>query len=419
MRDKMQIVADIGGIPGKDCRGFCKYCYFRKVKDIEPLGCNKCSSGKIGCSQCSEGITETKNEFKLPFAVMSEVQSTLMLGNYRDNDLKVNISGGGDVSCYPHLEELANSINQFEIPIHLGYTSGKGIDDSKIATRLIDNGVDEVTFTLFANNVDLRKKWMKDPNPEESLKAAKLFAENSELHVASVIIPGVNDGEILRDTCSSLEDWGAKALILMRFANTYNQGLILGNEPIIKDIESQSINEFEELVKKINSEFDLRVTGTPVCDPETQSPFAIAKDGNEVFLQFIQEITGEATIISSKIAAPYIAKVFEKLEADNVNVIATEKDIACLMTKNDLKTIDLTKVKESVIIPGRSFIHQLDAEKILSSDGKERIIGRGPEKLSVDGEMSGTLTEEGVIERELELFRDLVDAINFYGMKKL
>ena len=33
----MQIVADVGGTPGKDCNGFCKYCYFRKVKEIKTL----------------------------------------------------------------------------------------------------------------------------------------------------------------------------------------------------------------------------------------------------------------------------------------------------------------------------------------------------------------------------------------------
>lgn len=414
----MQIVADVGGIPGKDCRGFCKYCYFRKVKEITPLGCKNCSPGKIGCPRCSEGVTETSNEFKLPFAVMSEVQQTLMMLNPQDKNLKINISGGGDVSCYPHLEELTGTIHQFGLPMHLGYTSGKGIDDSEVATRLINNGVNEVTFTLFAADASLRKEWIKDPEPEESLKAAQLFAESTDLHVANVIVPGVNDGEVLRSTCVKLEEWGAKALILMRFANTTEQGLILKNEPIIKGIESQNIEEFGQLVKDINSEFNLRVTGTPVCDPETNAPFAIAKDENEIYLQFIQEVTGEATLISSKIAAPYIANVFEKIGCEDVNVVSCEKDIACLITKEDLEAIDLSEVKESVIIPGRSFVHQIDAEKIFSSDGVDRLVGRGPEKLSVDGEMSGTLTDENVIEQELELFRELVEAINFFGMKK-
>jgi methanogenesis marker radical SAM protein len=414
----MQIVADVGGIPGKDCRGFCKYCYFRKVKEIEALGCKDCSPGKVGCPRCSEGVTERSNEFKLPFAVMSEVQQTLMMMNPQDKNLKINISGGGDVSCYPHLEELAGTMNQYSLPMHLGYTSGKGIDDAEVASRLINNGVDEVTFTLFASDANLRKEWMKDPEPEESLKAAQLFGENTDLHVANVIVPGVNDGDVLKSTCATLEDWGAKALILMRFANTTKQGLILKNEPIIKDLETQTVDEFAELVKDINSEFSFRVTGTPVCDPQTNAPFAIAKEGNEVYLQFIQEVTGEATIISSKIAAPYIANIFEKIEAEDVNVVATEKDIACLITKEDLEAIDLSEIKKSVIIPGRSFVHQIDAERIFSSDGVNRLVGRGPDKLSVDGEMSGTLTEENVIEKELELFRELVEAINFFGMKK-
>ena len=415
----MQIVADVGGIPGKDCRGFCKYCYFRKVKDIEPLGCKDCSSGKIGCPQCSEGVTETKNEFKMPFFVVNEVQTTLMMTNPTDSDLKVNISGGGDVSCYPHLEELTGTLHQFNIPMHLGYTSGKGIDDGEIATRLINNGVDEVTFTLFSSDANLRSIWMKDPAPEESLKAAKIFAENTDLHAATVIIPGVNDGDVLHQTCADLESWGAKALILMRFANTTNQGLILGNEPIIKGITSHTLDEFQKLVEDINKDYNIRVTGTPVCDPETGAPFALSDSKNEIYLQFIQKITGEATIITSKIAAPYIEEIFNKLDTDDVNVVATKKDIACLITKDDLEDLDLSNIKETAIIPGRAFIHQDDAERILSADGINRVVGRGPEKLSIDGEMSGTLTEENVIEKEIELFRDLVEAINFFGMKRI
>ncbi|MDR1819500.1 MAG: methyl coenzyme M reductase-arginine methyltransferase Mmp10 [Methanobrevibacter sp.] len=414
----MQIVADIGGIPGVDCKGFCKYCYFKKVKYTEPLGCISCSPGKIGCSRCGEELRESKNNFKLPFIVMSEIQSTLMLGNCKDEDLKVNISGGGDLSCYPHLNELTATLNQFGLNSHIGYTSGKGFENGEIANTLINNGVDEVTYTVFSTDHSLRKEWVKDQNPNESLKALKIFSENIEVHGASVIIPGINDGDVLLKTCSDLESWGAKALILMRFANTINQGLILKNAPILKDVKTHSVEEFEDLVKEINSQFNLRVTGTPVFDPETNAPFAIAKDGNEIYLQFIQEVTGEATIISSKIAGPYIAKIFEKIGADDVNVVYTEKEIACLITKEDLEDIDLSEVKDAVIIPGRSFVHNLDAERIFSKDGKERVVGRGPDKLSVDGEMSGTLTEEQVIERELEEFRELVQAINFFGMKK-
>ena len=195
--------------------------------------------------------------------------------------------------------------------------------------------------------------------------------------------------------------------------------MILGNEPILKGIESQPVEDFAELVRQINSEYNFRVSGTPLCDPETGGPFAIAKDENEVFLQFIKPVTGEATIITSKIAAPFISKIFDKLEVDTVNVVAVEKEIACLITKEDLEQIDLSELKDSVIIPGRSFVHQLDAERILSADGVERLVGRGPDTLTVDGELSIDMTDENVIEIELEQFNDLVDAINFFGMRRI
>lgn len=414
----MQVVADVGGIPGKDCNGFCKYCYFRKVKKVKAFGCAHCLPNKIGCDRCSKGITDSQSEFRSPFEVITEVQNALMMQpNFRENDIKVNISGGGDVSCYPYLENLTANLNQFSLKSHLGYTCGKGITESEIASRLINNGVDEVTFTVFSTNPKLRREWVKDKKPEEALKACQIFCENADLTGAGVIIPGVNDGDVLRQTCNTLEEWGAKGFILMRFANTFNEGLILGNEPILKGIESQPVEEFGQLVEEINKEYNFRVTGTPLCDPETGGPFAIAKDENEIFLQFIKKVTGEATIITSKIAAPFISKIFDKIDADNVNVIGVPKEIACLITKEDLEQIDLSEVKQAVIIPGRAFVHQLDAERILSADGVERIVGRGPDTLTIDGELSFDKTDENVIEEELTQFNDLVDAINFFGMR--
>ena len=166
----MQIVADVGGIPGKDCNGFCKYCYFRKVKEIEPLGCSNCLPNKIGCERCSKGISENVSKFRNPFEVLTDVQNTLMMQPVKD-DIKVNISGGGDVSCYPYLENLTASLKQYGLNSHLGYTSGKGITNSEIATNLINNNVDEVTFTIFSSNPDIRREWVNDKHSEESLKA--------------------------------------------------------------------------------------------------------------------------------------------------------------------------------------------------------------------------------------------------------
>ena len=390
----MQLVADVGGIPGRDCNGFCKYCYFRKVKEVKSFGCAHCLPNKIGCERCSKGVSETQGDFKSPFEVINQVQTAMMMG-MPQGEVSAYISGGGDISCYPHLETLTANLNQFSISSVLGYTCGKGISDSEMATRLINNGVNEVSFTVFSTDPQLRKEWVKDPNPEEALKACQIFCENIKLTGAAVIIPGVNDGDVLRQTCNSLEEWGAKGMLLMRFANTFNEGLILGNEPIIKGIESQPVEDFGELVRQINSEYKFRVSGTPICDPETGGPF-------------------------SKIAEPYISKIFDKIdEENNVNVVAVEKEIACLITKEDLEQLDLSEIRNSVIIPGRSFVHQLDAERILSADGVDRLIGRGPDTLTVDGELSIDMTDENVIERELEQFNDLVDAVNFFGMRRI
>ncbi|MBM4240762.1 MAG: methanogenesis marker radical SAM protein [Euryarchaeota archaeon] len=414
----MQIIADVGGIPGKDCRGFCKYCYFRKVKDVKPFGCKNCSLGKVGCEHCSSGVSETTSEFMQPFLVVGNVQNSLMLGEYQDADLKINISGGGDISCYPYLMDVVNSLSQFQLPIHLGYTSGKGIDDAKTAESLISMGVDEVTFTVFSTDPNMRKKWMVDKKPDESLKALKIFAESCEVHAASVIIPGINDGKELLKTCSKLEEWGVKAFILMRFANFENQGLILGNEPIIEGVNPHTIEEFEELVRKINDEFKFRVTGTPVCDPENDAPFAISKNKNKRYLDILSEVTSEATILTSRVAAPFIGKIIKNIEADElINVVAAAKDIGCLITQKDLENIDLKELKDTVIIPGRAFVHDKKAEEVLSRDGVGRIVARGPEKLSIDGEMSGTLGKEDVLKTELIAFQDLIEAINFFGVR--
>ena len=75
-------------------------------------------------------------------------------------------------------------------------------------------------------------------------------------------------------------------------------------------------------------------------------------------------------------------------------------------------------MKETVLIPGRALVHDKKATEILSRDGVERIVARGPDKLSVDGEMSSTLSENEVLKTELYAFQDLIEAINFFGVRK-
>ena len=411
----MQIMADVGGIPGKNCRGFCEYCYFKKVTQKKVLGCKNCPPGQIGCPHCTTDTNMTRDYFP-PYQVLSSLQTNIFQTRL-PKDTLVNITGDGDVSCYPHLLELTKGIHDMGLPIHLGYTSGKGIDDVSTVDKLINNGVIETTYTAFSTDAKLREKWMHDPTADVSIQALKRFCESCDVHAASIIIPGVNDGDILAKTCADLESWGAKALILMRFANTANQGLILNNGPIIPGIKEQTLTEFENLVRETAKNYNLRVTGTQVCDPETDATSALSKDKNKEYLEILTPVRAEATIVTSKISAPYIEKILENLNAaDYVNVVSTSQEIACLITEHDLREIDLNEVKDTVIIPGRCYVHDLVAEKIFRSDGKFRLIHRGPDMLTADGEMSGTLSKNDVLKQELMAFEDLIELINYMGV---
>lgn len=408
-------MVDVGGIPGKNCRGFCEYCYFKKVTQKKVLGCKNCPPGQIGCPHCTTDTNMTRDYFP-PYQVLSSLQTNIFQTRL-PKDTLVNITGDGDVSCYPHLLELTKGIHDMGLPIHLGYTSGKGIDDVSTVDKLINNGVIETTYTAFSTDAKLREKWMHDPTADVSIQALKRFCESCDVHAASIIIPGVNDGDILAKTCADLESWGAKALILMRFANTANQGLILNNGPIIPGIKEQTLTEFENLVRETAKNYNLRVTGTPVCDPETDAPYALSKDKNKEYLEILTPVRAEATIVTSKISAPYIEKILENLNAaDYVNVVSTSQEIACLITEHDLREIDLNEVKDTVIIPGRCYVHDLVAEKIFRSDGKFRLIHRGPDMLTADGEMSGTLSKNDVLKQELMAFEDLIELINYMGV---
>ena len=99
-------------------------------------------------------------------------------------------------------------------------------------------------------------------------------------------------------------------------------------------------------------------------------------------------------------------------------MVAADQDIGCLITQKDLEDLDLKELKETIIIPGRAFVHDKKAEKILCRDAIDRIVARGPDKLSVDGEMSSTLSKQDVLKTELIAFQDLIEAINFFGVRK-
>ena len=199
----------------------------------------------------------------------------------------------------------------------------------------------------------------------------------------------------------------------MRFANARPQGLILGNEPIMPGITPHTVEEFQNIVTETAEKCSFRVTGTPLWDPETGAPFALAHNKQEI--RSLPQVRRSATIVTSKVAEPLLAAIFREI-SDLVNVVAVEKDIGCLITIDDFLNLDLTEIKETVIIPGRTLAHEKEIKKVLSRDGRDRLVARGPEKLTVDGEMSISMTKQEVLDLEVEAFMELIEAINALGI---
>jgi methanogenesis marker radical SAM protein len=404
------LTVDIGGRPGLDCRGFCSYCYFKHAKDVEPFGCRYCLPFSKGCDYCSRGVKEQYTGFKDLRTVTNEVLANLQM---MDGTLdRITISGGGDPSCYPWFTDLIELLSSMESPLHIGYTSGKGFDDPAIGDFLVDNGLTEISYTVFSSNPGLRKQYMHDPTPEASLSVLERLCESIEVYAADIILPGVNDGDELLRTLEWLDERGAKGCILMRFANTTAQGLILGNAPIMKEQRIHTVEEFRDLVTEMNDQFSMKISGTPLWDPSLGSPFAIIDEPD--LLEKLPKVSKEATVITGNIAAPYLQKILD-LRGGKARVIGTEKEIACLITIDDLKSLDLSEVGEVVIIPGRAFVHDQEAQRVLSRDGTDREVIRGPETLTADGETSMGMERVGVLHMELEGFSELIRLINQCG----
>ena len=406
------LTVDIGGSPGINCRGFCEYCYFKNVKGTQPLGCRYCLPFKKGCDYCTRGVKEEYSGFKDLKIIADEVLANLQ--TQRGDIERITISGGGDPSCYPRFTELIELLSSMEAPLHIGYTSGKGWDDPAVGDLLIENGLSEISFTVFASDPALRRHYMHDPTPEASLKIVERLCETADVYAAAVIIPGINDGDVLEKTCEWLDASGAKGLILMRFANAAEQGLILGNGPVIKNQQVQSVESFRDIIAELNGKSDMKIAGTPLWDPDIGSPFALISEPD--LIQKLPRVSRKATVISGSVAAPYIQKILSICGSD-VSVVPVNKEIACLITTGDLQTLELSALERVVIIPGRAFVFDPEAQKILSRDGVEREVIRGPEMLTADAETSMGMTRDDVLALEMEGFSELIQTINRYGRK--
>jgi len=405
-----QLTVDIGGSPGINCRGFCEYCYFKKVRGVQPLGCRYCLPFKKGCNYCTRGIREEYSGFKDLKTIADETLANLQ-GKSGELE-RITISGGGDPSCYPLFNELIELLGSMEAPLHIGYTSGKGWDDPAIADLLIDHGLSELSFTVFATDPALRKRYMHDPTPEVSLAILEKLCENVDVYAAAVILPGINDGPVLEQTCEWLQDRGAKGIILMRFANAAEQGLILGNSPIMNNQKVQTVESFRDLISDLNQRFTLKISGTPLWDPDIGSPFAILNEPD--LIGKLPRIQRRASVISGSVAAPFIEEVLA-LSGSKVPVVPVHKEIACLITIDDVRELDLSLLEPVVIIPGRAFVHDAEAQDVLSRDGIDRQVIRGPDTLTADAETSMGMTREQVLAMEMDGFADLIRTINRYG----
>ncbi|WP_067051568.1 methyl coenzyme M reductase-arginine methyltransferase Mmp10 [Methanofollis ethanolicus] len=404
------LTVDIGGRPGVDCRGFCEYCYFKHVGKVEPFGCRYCLPFKVGCDYCTRGVKEQYSGFKPLSAVADDTLAQLqMIG---DDLSRITISGGGDPSCYPEFRDLVEILGSMGVPLHIGYTSGKGFDDPEIADFLIDNGLSEVSYTIFSADPERRRRYMHDPTPEASLAVMRRLCEKIDVYAAAVVIPGVNDGEDLEKTCEWLDGAGAKGLILMRFANTTDQGLILGNAPIIPGQRVESVEAFRDRVTDLNARFSLKISGTPLWDPEIGSPFAILQEPD--LLARLPRVRGKVSVVTGSVAAPFIQQVLDAC-GGGCRVVPVQKEIACLITIDDLAALDLADLEETVILPGRAFVHDRQAAEVLGRDGTVRTVLRGPEMLTADAETSMGMRKEEVLQMELDGFAALIHLINQNG----
>lgn len=401
---------DVGGRPGLDCGGFCSFCYFRGVKRVVPLGCRRCKPHKRGCDYCSRAVIEIEPGFKpMDQLIFEAAQQSIFLAPDT-----ITIKGNGDVSFYPDLLKLIKTLSNGKVPIFLDYTSGKGFTKGDEAGPLIEAGVRRISFSIFSTNLELRRKYVNDQHPEAVLSNLRTFCEMCNLYAMIVLIPGVNDGPELEKTCQDLADMGAKGLMLMSFANNREQGLIFGNEPIMPNIRPYSVQEICMIATAINERYDMRVIGTPLWDPHTGAPFALAHHKEE--LKRLPVIEGSATIITSSVAYPLLSSIFKEL-GDEVNVVAVKKEIGNLITIEDFESLALDNVKERVIIPGMVLAHDRDIHRAFVRDGKSRLVFRGPDDLTVESERSIYMTPAQVLEMEVEAFTGLIEEINDLGTK--
>ncbi len=372
------------------------------------MGCKHCPPHKKGCDYCSRSVIEIQPGFKSLDQLIFEASQQCIFSRPDT----ITIKGNGDASFHPDLLKLIGTLSNGAVPIRLDYTSGKGFFKGDEAGPLVDAGLRRISFSVFSTNPELRRRYVNDRHPEAVLSNLRTFCKRCDLYAMIVLIPGINDGPELERTCRDLYEMGAKGLMLMSFANSREQGLIFGNAPVMPGIVPYSIADIRRIATEIDEQYDMRIIGTPLWDPLTGAPFALAHHKDE--LDRLPTIEKSATIITSSVAHPLLASIFEKLGED-VNVVAVNKEIGNLITLEDFEILELERVKERVLIPGMVLAHDREIRRALSRDGVRRLVFRGPDALTVESERSIYMTPEEVLAREVEAFTGLICQINELG----
>lgn len=354
-------------------------------------------------------------KFKPLNEVITKLRRELLLmelADQLDDDVVVNIGSWADILFYPPLNQLISILKNQEFDVHLGYTSGKGIESETDAQQLLNTGVDEISFSIFSTDPTMRRKWMRDRTPEASISALKMFCENIDVNASIVVIPGVITEDELFKTCTDLEDWGVKSLVLSRFANLPHQGLILNKNPVMDGVTPDSFEKFCDMVETMNQKFNFTVYGSPAYHPDKGIPYLLSKPKNQKYLKNLNTIHNDATIVTSSLSEVYLKKIVEAVDSDHlVNVVSVDKEIADLITMEDIESLDLKYVKDRVVLPGGALVPDEKAKKYFQTDGRVRTVLRGPMLLFApcpDWE----LDEERLIEFECNSFNTLINTIN-------
>jgi NifB/MoaA-like Fe-S oxidoreductase len=178
-------------------------------------------------------------------------------------------------------------------------------------------------------------------------------------------------------------------------------------------IVPHTVEEIGRMATEINEMCDMKVAGTPLWDPNTGAPFALAHNKGE--LKKLPPIEKSATLITSSVAYPLLSSIFQEL-GDNVNVVSVSKEIGNLITQDDFACLETDEVKERVVIPGSVLARDREIRKALGRDGKRRLVFRGPDNLTVESERSICMTTRQVLDREIEAFTGLIEEINDLGI---